>query len=267
MNFYISAEELAQRKHINFSVDLDESGLLISSCPQEIVTPTLVQQPAAGLLTDLNHLTWGELDAIGRSKKARQQIAVGAVKTDHMKNGFAAEYRIIGFDHDDLADGSGKAPFSWEAVRIYKERRPWNSECTNEGGWDKSELRQWLNSEFLALCSDELQAVIRPVVKLTSAGGRSKEIVKSVDRIFILSEKEVYGRVAYSVPGEGSWYEYYRLEDVPYFALDEDGDPCSSGLRSPYYFNTNYFCIVNTSGSIYTHTASWSAGVRPGFSF
>ena len=59
MNFYISAEELAQRKHINFSVDLDESGLLISSCPQEIVTPTLVQQPAAGLLTDLNHLTWG----------------------------------------------------------------------------------------------------------------------------------------------------------------------------------------------------------------
>ena len=134
MNFYISAEELAQRKHINFSVDLDESGLLISSCPQEIVTPTLVQQPAAGLLTDLNHLTWGELDAIGRSKKARQQIAVGAVKTDHMKNGFAAEYRIIGFDHDDLADGSGKAPFSWEAVRIYKERRPWNSEYLNAQG-------------------------------------------------------------------------------------------------------------------------------------
>lgn len=267
MNFYISAEELAQRKHVNFSVDLDESGLLISSCPKEIVTPILIQQPTTGLLTDLNHLSWSELDAIGRSKKARQQIAVGAVKTDHMKNGFAAEYRIIGFDHDDLADGSGKAPFSWEAVRIYKDRRPWNSECTNEGGWDKSELRQWLNSEFLALCSDELQAVIRPVVKLTSAGGRSKEIVKSVDRIFILSEKEVYGRAVYSVPGEGSWYEYYRLEDVPYFALDEDGDPCWSGLRSPYDNNGNYFCGVSGNGSIGNDHARASGGLRPGFGF
>ena len=266
MNFYISTEELAQRKHVNFSVDLNESGLLISSCPQEIVTAPLTQTPTTGLLTDVNHLTWPELYAIGRSKKARQQIALGAVKTDHMKNGFAAEYRIIGFDHDDLADGSGKAPFSWEMTRIYKECRPWNTECTNEGGWEKSELRKWLNSEFLALCSDELQSVIQPVIKLTSAGGCSKEIIKSIDHIFILSEKEVYGRVFYSVPGEGSWYEYYRLGDVPYYGLDEDGDQCSSKLRSPYYTNPYTFCTVRTDGSVNDNTASWSAGVRPGFS-
>lgn len=267
MNFYISTEELAQRKRVNFSVNLDESGLLISSCPQEIVTAPLVQVPIAGLLTDVNHLSWRELDAIGRSKKARQQIALGAVKTDHMKNGFAAEYRIIGFDHDDLADGSGKAPFSWEMTRIYKERRPWNTECTNKGGWDKSELRKWLNSEFLELCSDELQSVIRPVIKLTSAGGCSNEIIKSVDRIFILSEKEVYGRVFYSVPGEGSWYEYYRMEDVPYYGLDEDGDPCSSDLRSPYYTTYTYFCGVYYDGTVNSNAAGYSGGLRPGFGF
>ncbi len=64
-----------------------------------------------------------------------------------------------------------------------------------------------------------------------------------------------------------SWYEYYRLEDVPYFALDEDGDPCSSWLRSPYYSYTNRFCRVYSNGTIGNHLASWSAGVRPGFSF
>lgn len=267
MNFYIAAEELAQRKHINFSVDLDENGLLISSCPQEIAVASAIQKPVAGLLTDLNHLTWREVDAIGRNGKARQQIALGAVKTDHMKDGYNAEYRIIGFDHDDLADGSGKAPFSWEMVRIYKERRPWNTECTNKGGWDTCELRKWLNSEFLERCSDDLRSVIRPVIKLTSAGGCSDEIIKSVDRIFILSEKEVYGRVMYSAPGEGSWYEYYRLEDIPYYALDEDGDACASGLRSPYGNYSTTFCIVNTNGGIASGTARYSGGLRPGFGF
>lgn len=267
MNFFITSEELAQRKHINFSVDLDEQGLLISSCPLDAVTAPLIQQPTVGLLTDLNHLTWRELDAIGRSGKARQQIALGAVKTDHMKDGYDAEYRLIGFDHDDLADGSGKAPFSWEMVRIYKERHSWNTDYTNKGGWDACELRKWLNSEFLERCSDDLRSVIRPVIKLTSAGECSDEIIKSVDRIFILSEKEVYGRVMYSVPGEGSWYEYYRLEDVPYYALDEDGDPCSSGLRSPYYSNGSTFCNVYSSGYITSSYARSSGGLRPGFGF
>lgn len=267
MNFYIAAEELAQRKHINFSVDLDEGGLLISSCPQEIAVAPAIQKPVTGLLTDLNHLTWRELDAIGRNGMARQQIALGAVKTDHMKDGYNAEYRIIGFDHDDLADGSGKAPFSWEMVRIYKKRRPWNTEYTNKGGWDACELRKWLNSEFLECCSDDLRSVIRPVIKLTSAGECSDEIIKSVDRIFILSEKEVYGRVMYSVPGEGSWYEYYRLEDVPYYALDEDGDACASGLRSPYYDDIGYFCRVGGNGYINTNYAGNSGGLRPGFGF
>lgn len=267
MNFFITQEELVQRKHINFSVDLDASGLLISSCPSDIATAPIINKPSGELLTDLNHLSWRELDAIGRCGDARRQIALGAVKTDHMKNGFNAEYRIIGFDHDDLADGSGKAPFTWEMTRAYRDTRPMNDDCTNKGGWDASDVRKWLNSDFFGLCSDDLQAVIRPVIKLASAGDCSKEIIKSVDRIFILSEKEVYGRVFYSVPGEGSWYEYYRLEDIPYFALDEDGDSCYKWLRSASYSLSSNFCAVNTNGSAGSNGASWSAGVLPGFSF
>ena len=267
MNFFITQEELAQRKHINFTVDMDASGLLISSCLSDIAVASTIQKPSVELLTDLNHLSWLELNSIGQSGLARQQIALGAVKTDHMKNGFNAEYRIIGFDHDDLADNSGKAPFTWQMVRVYKDERSMNDSGTNRGGWDASDMRRWLNTEFLELCSDELQSVIRPVVKLTSAGGESKEIVKSIDRIFILSEKEVFGRVIYSAPGEGHWYEYFRLEDVPYFALNEDDTAVWWWLRSPYYNTSTTFCTVNGTGSISNINASWSAGVRPGFSF
>lgn len=267
MNLFITKEELAQHKHINFSMDLDESGLFISSLPQEVFVPPLIQKSDTGLLTDLNHLTWPELFAIGQKGQARQQIALGATKIDHMKNGYGAEYRIIGFDHDDLADGSGKAPFTWQMTRVFKERRPMNDDCTNEGGWEACTLRKWLNSDFLKLCSDELQSVIRPVSKLTSAGDGSEEIIKSVDRIFILSETEVYGRVFYSVPGEGSWYEYYRLEDVPYLALDDDESAVWLWLRSPSTTGGSGFRRVNADGGSSGTYACTSGGVRPGLSF
>ena len=70
----------------------------------------IVPVPMAYPLKDLNHLTWSEIEAIGAAGKARETFALGATKKDHMKNGYDAEWKIIGFDHDDLADGSGKAP-------------------------------------------------------------------------------------------------------------------------------------------------------------
>lgn len=267
MNFYIPKDELIAHKHINLSVDLDDDGLLICSTPSTLVVPETSKNLEDGLLHDLNHLSWEELYAIGLSGNARQSIALGAVKTDHMKNNLDVEYRIIGFNHDDLADGSGKAPFSWEMTRVYKDERPMNQECTNKGGWDACELRKWLNSEFLALCSDELQSVIRPVIKLTSAGGMSDKIIESVDKIFILSEKEVFGRAIYSAPGEGHWYEYYKLEDVPYFAMDEDEERFLRWLRSARSAGNHYFCYVSTSGSAGYDSAGYSLALLPGFSF
>lgn len=267
LDFYIPKEELITHRHINFSVDLDDKGLLISSAPTNFALPKHSENLSADLMSDLNHLSWGELYALGLSGDARRHIALGAVKTDHMKNGFNAEYRIIGFNHDDLADGSGKAPFSWEMVRAYKDKRPMNQECTNEGGWDRCDLRKWLNSDFVSSCSDELQSVIRPVIKLGSAGGKSQKIIESVDRIFILSEKEVFGRAIYSAPGEGHWYEYYKLEDVPYFATDEDMERVIRGLRSASDDSPNFFCRVSTDGSAYTVSATYSLALLPGFCF
>ncbi len=267
MNIFITKEELAQNNHIYFSADLDESGLHISSCPKDALTPSPLQTSSTGLLTDLNHLTWQEISTIGQSGQARKRIALGATKIDHMKDGYDAEYRIIGFDHDDLADGSGKAPFTWQMTKVLKDHRKMNAESTNKGGWEACELRKWLNSNFVELCSTELQSVIHPVIKLTSAGDTSKGIIESVDRIFIISEKELYGRVICSVPSKDGWYDYYRLEDVPYFALNDDGSAVWWWLRSPYCGDIGSFCCMYANGHDAGTGASWSAGVRPCFCF
>lgn len=200
MNFYIPKDELITHKHINFSVDLDEDGLLICSTPPNLAIPKRPENTSPNLMSDLNHLSM-------------------------------------------------------------------NQECTNEGGWDRCELRKWLNSEFLTLCSDELRSIVRPVIKLTSAGNKSKDMIKSNDYFFILSEKELFGRAIYSAPGEGHWYEYYRQEDVPYFATDMDLERVIRWLRSATYSTNNTFCNVYTDGSATSNLANCSLALLPGFCF
>ncbi len=218
------------------------------------------------LLSNLDHLHWDEINRIGISGKARDTFALGATKHDRMKNGFVAEWRIIGFEHDDLADGSGKAAISWDMVKVYKEWWAMSDDHTNAGGWDKCKMNQRMNSELLSQCSDELQAIIKPVIKLTSAGNRSNEIIKSACKLWLKSEKELYGRCFYSEPGEGSWYEYYRQEDVPYYAEREDGERVLQWLRSAIYSCNNAFCHVDTDGSASSNSARSALALAPGFS-
>ena len=92
-------------------------------------------------------------------------------------------------------------------------------------------------------------------------------MIKSNDYFFILSEKELFGRAIYSAPGEGHWYEYYRQEDVPYFATDMDLERVIRWLRSALYSNTTSFCIVITDGSANYGIAHWSYALLPGFCF
>lgn len=258
--------------------DIGKFGFLNISCNNGVVTFDFGSEmkhepldigfvaPMALPMKDLNHLSWDKIEDIGRSGKARETFALGAQKKDYMKNGFVAVWQIIGFDHDDLADGFGKAPISWDLVTVYKERWKMNDTYTNEGGWEKCEMNRRLNGEFVDLCSDDMQAIIKPVVKLTSAGGRSKEIIKSVCKMWLKSEKELYGRCFYSVPGEGNWYEFYKQEDVPYYKEDCNGERTAQFLRSPYYNGSLHFCNVYSAGDLGAYYADRSLGLAPAFS-
>ena len=127
-------------------------------------------------------------------------------------------------------------------------------------------MNKWLNEYVILMCSDDLQSVIKPVIKLTGEGGCSKEIVKSVCKLWLKSEKELFGRTTYTVPGEGHWYELYRQEDTPYYREDEDGDKRWYWLRSPNASNSTNFYGVHHIGGSGNHLASVSDGVCFGFS-
>ena len=92
--------------------------------------------------------------AFAKAKAAMDAETKFSVK---LTNGQTLEYRIVGINHDDLADGTGKAGLTFEAINGAMSQQRMNATDTNAGGWEKSELRGRLNSgDLWALLPSEL---------------------------------------------------------------------------------------------------------------
>lgn len=217
--------------------------------------------------TDPETITWAEIEEIGKAGRAREVFKLGDTKTVTLTTGEKVVLRIIGFDHDDLADGSGKAPISWDMVGVLDDDHSMNVKPTNKGGWADCDMRAFLSNDLFEKLPDDLKEVIKPVFKLTGVGGESEELAKTSDKLWILSEREQYGRSFYSAPGEGKWYEFYRQEDAPWDRRykNGEGDRAWYFLRSPYLGASAGFCVVNSDGARNYGSASYSYGVAVGF--
>lgn len=213
-------------------------------------------------MKDLERLSWSKIDEIAKSGKARDYFALGATKKDYMKNGFVATYQIIDFDHDDLADGSGKAPISWDMVDLYKDEMAMRQNGDSVW-WEDTDIRSFLNGEFALNVSDELAAIVKPVIK--QSADRNGNMQTTIDKFWLKSEQELYGRKFWSYGGEGHWYEFYAQENIRYCKKNVKGENDWQLLRSVYADASNYFCTVNASGSAGSYLAYYSRGFAPAF--
>lgn len=140
-----------------------------------------------------------------------------------------------------------------------------NDEYTNKGGWKDSALRKKLNNAVFNDLPSDLIAVIKPTSKLTGTGGKEPKMGKNVDKLFILSEQEIFGRKIYSMGGEGRWYDWYRQENTEYGKCKQNGERDWRWERSPGSDSTANFCYVGNSGNAYYGYAGYSYGVSFGF--
>ena len=109
-----------------------------------------------------------------------------------------------------------------------------------------------------------LKNVLKSVNKLSGTGGGSTSGTQTThDKLFLLSEVEIFGTTTYSVPGEGTQYAYYKAGNSKVKKVN--GSANSWWERSPYSGNDNYFCFVNYSGSANRNSASYGYGVSFGF--
>jgi hypothetical protein len=207
--------------------------------------------------------TWAQIIAACQRGTVPETWAVGNHKT-MMINGISYQIDIIGKNHDTYTAG-GTAPLTFQMHDCYGETKNMNSSNTNNGGWTSCAMRQTHLPAILSQMPTEVQNSIREVNKLTSAGNQSATINTTADKLFLLSEIEIFGSVSDSMSGEGTQYDYYKTGGSTVKKLNGSASDCWE--RSPCARNFARFCRVISNGSAGSSNASFARGVAFGFCF
>ena len=157
-----------------------------------------------------------------------------------------------------------------------------NSSATNSGGWNATQMKNTIlhsgtapsntgTNTFMAALPSDLRAVMKSCTKYTDNTGdgsdNSSYVTATTEYLPLLAEFEVFGSRSYANSAEQNYqaqYDYYKAGNSKIF--NGAGAQTSTvlwWLRSPYYNNSNYFCIVDSNGSSGSYYASYSTGVSP----
>ena len=206
---------------------------------------------------------WSAIIAACHSGSVPSTWVVGNSKTMTI-NGASYQVDIIGKNHDTYTAG-GKAPLTFQLHDCYGETKNMNSSDTNSVGWKNSAMRTTHLPAILALMPTEVQNGIREVSKKASVGGASSTIETVSDKLFLLSEVEIFGSTTYSAAGEGTQYDYYKAGNSK--VKKRNGAAAYWWERSPTAGSSTRFCLVHSHGDAYFDYASDAYGVAFGFCF
>lgn len=186
------------------------------------------------------------------SLNGAKALPLGATKEITLKNG---EKYIL-----QVADRKDKYP-----ILCFKDLygnnenggRSMNDTHTTEGGYAKSKIREWLNSDFFELLPDDLREFIVPTT--IKVGNKTVD-----DMVFLASEYEIFGKRENGTGKEGVQFELFadwhnRIAGYP------DGEYGRwYWLRTPA--SSTSFCLCYGDGGACCNYAGISYGVRPFFS-
>ena len=197
-----------------------------------------------------------------------EAVAVGASDSLTVRFFDEAHAPVHTFQFDSVTDGQAKLTFDDTVSAKFPKGAYFyamNSTSTNGGGWKECAMRKTHLPTVLALMPAEVQSGIREVNKLTSAGNKSSTINTTADKLFLLSEIEIFGSISYSKSGEGTQYDYYKAGNSK--VKNRNGSATSWLERSPNANNSTYFCMVRSNGFATSDLASHAYGVAFGFCF
>ena len=213
----------------------------------------------------LEATSWDNIAAVSKFGQAPNYWKVGDKKNITV-NGVTYAAQIIGFDHDTLTTADGgrtKAGITFQLVDCLNTTYSMNGSNTNVNGWRGSTMRTSTMATLLNQLSSDLKSVLKFVNKVTSKGNNQSGLETTSDKLFLLSEIEVFGATQYSYAGEGKQYEYYTAGNSTIKKVN--GSANTWWERSPCSGNTSYFCFVGSDGGASNRGASYSYGVSFGF--
>ena len=208
--------------------------------------------------------SWEAIIAACQIGNVPDSWAVGDSKTMAINRTYY-QIDIIGKNHDTYTAG-GTAPLTFQMHDCYATSYAMNSSDTNDGGWTNCDMRLKRLPVILSKMPTEVQNGIREVNKLTSAGSESSTIKTTADKLFLLSEIEIFGSVKYSKSGEGSQYAYYKAGNSKVKKISGGGTRVW-WARSPYGSTSTRFCNVDGDGLTDYYVASGERSAAFAFCF
>ena len=212
----------------------------------------------------LEAFTWTEINTIANNGLAETYFDVGDKKTIALSNGENATVAIMGFNHDDLTDESGKAKITFGMVDILPTQYAMEDSIANVTGWEDSKMRNETLTTIYTYLPSDLKDTIKQVDKVSSIEGNSQ--VTTSDLLWLFSWTEIYGTGV-----EGSQYEYFSVienwtenNEILIKNINGTNTPADWWLRSMSVTGYKYKGITSTAGTSAPY-ANTEYGVSFGF--
>ena len=166
------------------------------------------------------------------------------------------------------------------------DNRPMRSDGLSVGGWEKSDIRDWLSGSFLKKLPKDLRDVIVTVKKETNNVGETTDlgsVTITKDKLWLLSARELCGYINWGddivndiLNLEGSQYQLFQDVEVHgdsghkdlEMEDDSSGDSVEWWLRSARSKIGSFFYYVDKAGKPHNFKgeAGKDRGVVMGFS-
>ena len=135
---------------------------------------------------------------IRRNNEEEVWFEIGDEKTVVLTTGETWTVQLWDFNNDNLADGSGKAPFTFGMNGVTADTYRINNYETIEGGWETCDFRRNTSAGIIRTMPDDLQSVLADVLKNTcismTANSESARIyADTADKLFIPTWTELGG--------------------------------------------------------------------------
>ena len=198
--------------------------------------------------TAFANASWAKINEIAASGAAPSAWSIGDTKSIQLTNGSKYTVEIIGFNHDDLANGTGKAPITIALKDAVMQSYKLSTTIGATSNWSNYPLRTEIQ-KFYNLLPEDIRAVVKPVKKkyLWGTAMSTYSYGESTDTVWALSMAEVFGGNKYE---DGTHYAE-RFPDKNSRIKSQSGSTyaCRYFLRSATHAYNGYWNMVETNGT------------------
>lgn len=164
----------------------------------------------------------------------------------------AAQTIEIALAHKGLYKDGNNKECCWVVsfVNCLLQQGKINGTNTNNGSWEDSDIRTYLNDYVFNAMSSDDQAIFTQFKTITANPYNGTTLETSIDYLALFAEKEIFGTATY-----GNETEANALTQIDYYKIAEshtktaNGNLCYWWERSPVRLYDDAFCLTNVGNA------------------